>query len=85
MILSYLLSVKDNIEFNILYFSGRSLTRLNENALLRLGVVHPEHRQEILRKISKQRLKSNIVLLKDMKDMERRQQQNEEEQFVTNN
>ena len=49
--------------------------RLNENSLLRLGVVHPEHRQEILRKITQQRLKTNIVLLKDMN----RRQQNEEQ------
>ena len=64
----------------LLYFFvfiiGRSLTRLSENSLLRLGVVHPEHRQEILRKISKLRLRSNILLLRDME----RRQQNEEQQ-----
>ena len=55
---------------------GRSLTRLGENSLLRLGVVHPEHRQEILRKISKLRLKTSFLLLRDME----RRQQNEEQQ-----
>jgi hypothetical protein len=57
--------------------TGRSLTRLSENSLLRLGVVHPEHRQEILRKISKLRLRSNILLLRDME----RRQQNDEQQI----
>merc|ERR1712173_231942 len=32
--------------------TGRSLVRLNENSLLRLGIVHPEHRQVILKQIS---------------------------------
>ena len=49
--------------------------RLSENSLLRIGVVHPEHRQEILRKISQQRIKSNMLLLRDM---ERRQQTEEQ-------
>lgn len=56
--------------------TGRSLMRLSENSLLRIGVVHPEHRQEILRKISQQRIKSNMLLLRDME----RRQQNEEQQ-----
>ena len=64
-------------EFKIVpLFSGRSLMRLSENSLLRIGVVHPEHRQEILRKISQQRIKSNMLLLRDME----RRQQNEEQQ-----
>ena len=50
---------------NIL-ISGRSLVRLGENSLLRLGVVHPEHRQAILRAVAKLRLRSNIVLLRDI-------------------
>ena len=45
---------------------GRSLVRLNENSLLRLEIVIPEHRQAILREISKLRLRTNILLLKDM-------------------
>ena len=52
--------------------------RLSENSLLRIGVVHPEHRQEILRKISQQRIKSNMLLLRDME----RRQQNEEQQSM---
>jgi hypothetical protein len=46
------------------------LVRLTENSLLRLEIVNPEHRQAILREISKLRLRTNILLLKDM---ERRQ------------
>ena len=40
--------------------------RLTENSLLRLEIVIPEHRQAILREISKLRLRTNILLLKDM-------------------
>ena len=57
--------------FFLFHPSGRSLIRLSENSLLRLGVVHPEHRQAIWREISKLRLRTNILLLKDL---ERRQQ-----------
>jgi len=46
--------------------TGRSLVRLNENSLLRLEIIIPEHRQAILREISKLRLRTNILLLKDM-------------------
>ena len=49
--------------------------RLSENSLLRLGIVHPEHRQAIWREISKLRLRTNILLLKDL---EREKQQPEE-------
>lgn len=45
--------------------TGRSLVRLTDNSLLRLEIVIPEHRQAILREISKLRLRSNILLLKD--------------------
>ena len=41
-------------------FAGRSLVRLNENSLLRLGIVHPQHRQEILLNINKLRVKSVV-------------------------
>jgi len=40
--------------------TGRSLVRLNENSLLRLGIVHPQHRQEILLNINKLRVKSVV-------------------------
>ena len=65
--------------------TGRSLTRLSEISLLRLGVVYPEHRQEILRKISKLRLRSNIILLKDMeKRQQNEEQQQQQQQFAGN-
>ena len=67
---------KNPTNFVNIFFTGRSLMRLSENSLLRIGVVHPEHRQEILRKISQQRIKSNMLLLRDM---ERRQQTEEQE------
>ena len=50
----------------LLFFSGRSLVRLTDNSLLRLEIVITEHRQAILREISKLRLRSNILLLKDI-------------------
>ena len=46
--------------------TGRSLVRLTDNSLLRLEIVISEHRQAILREISKLRLRSNILLLKDI-------------------
>lgn len=54
--------------------TGRSLVRLNENSLLRLEIVIPEHRQAILREISKLRLRTNILLLKDMENKYHQQQ-----------
>jgi len=48
------------------FFPGRSLVRLNENSLLRLGIVHPDHRQSILRAVAKLRLRYNIVALRDI-------------------
>ena len=57
--------------------AGRSLIRLSENSLLRLGIVHPEHRQAIWREIAKLRLRTNILLLRDL---ERRQQLESQEQ-----
>ena len=50
----------------LIFFSGRSLVRLTDNSLLRLEIVITEHRQAILREISKLRLRSNILLLKDI-------------------
>ena len=46
--------------------TGRSLVRLTDNSLLRLEIVNSQHRQAILREISKLRLRSNILLLKDI-------------------
>lgn len=45
--------------------TGRSLVRLTDNSLLRLEIVIPEHRQAILREISKLRLRSSILFLRD--------------------
>jgi len=39
--------------------------RMNENSLMRLGIVHPEHRQYIWREIAKLRLRSSILYLRD--------------------
>jgi hypothetical protein len=63
------------LAYRLLLFSGRSLIRLSETSLLRLGIVHPEHRQAIWREIAKLRLKTNILLLRDL---ERRQQQQQQ-------
>ena len=60
-----LIVCKHSINF-IGFFSGRSLVRLTDNSLLRLEIVITEHRQAILREISKLRLRSNILLLKDI-------------------
>jgi len=45
--------------------TGRCLVRMNENSLMRLGIVHPEHRQYIWREIAKLRLRSSILYLRD--------------------
>lgn len=49
--------------------TGRALIRMNENTLLRLGIVNTEHREAIWREIMKQRLKTNIM---EIRDLERR-------------
>lgn len=55
--------------------TGCSLVRLSENSLLRLGIVHPEHRQAIWREIAKLRLRTNIVFLRDLERRSLQQQQ----------
>merc|ERR1719333_669215 len=45
--------------------TGRCLVRMNENSLMRLGIIHPEHRQFIWREIAKLRLRSSIPYLRD--------------------
>jgi hypothetical protein len=55
---------------------------LNENSLLRLGIVHPEHRQAIWREIAKLRLRTNILMLTDLErrgDAVQQQQQQQEQ------
>lgn len=58
--------------------TGRCLVRLSENSLMRLGIVHPEHRQFIWREIAKLRLRSSILYLRDQ---ERRLASNVTPQF----
>jgi len=45
--------------------TGRCLVRMNENSLMRLGIIHPEHRQFIWREIAKLRLRTSILYLRD--------------------
>lgn len=46
--------------------TGRSLIRINEFALERMGIENAEHRDQIARIILKLRLKSDIIELKDL-------------------
>uniref|UniRef100_A0A1B6MMI4 SAM domain-containing protein n=1 Tax=Graphocephala atropunctata TaxID=36148 RepID=A0A1B6MMI4_9HEMI len=46
--------------------TGRSLIRLNETTLFRLGIHNADHRQEIWREIIKLRLKTAILEIKDL-------------------
>ena len=66
-------------------FIGRSLVRLNENSLLRIGIAHPEHRQDILREIAKLRLRTNIIQLRDLDRRQLVQQQQQEQEQQKNN
>jgi len=45
--------------------TGRCLVRMTENSLMRLGIIHPDHRQFIWREIAKLRLRSSILYLRD--------------------
>uniref|UniRef100_A0A0A9Z9B1 Protein aveugle n=1 Tax=Lygus hesperus TaxID=30085 RepID=A0A0A9Z9B1_LYGHE len=46
--------------------TGRTLLRITEGTLLRLGICNMEHRQEVWREITKLRLKSDIVEIRDL-------------------
>jgi hypothetical protein len=46
--------------------TGRALLRLTDDSLERLGVLDDDHRNAILREILKQRLKTNIMEIKDL-------------------
>ena len=46
--------------------TGRALIRINENALLRIGIENSTHRQEIWREIMKLRLKTDIMEIRDL-------------------
>ncbi|GLG94499.1 Protein aveugle [Gryllus bimaculatus] len=53
--------------------TGRTLLRINESTLMRLGIDVPQHRQVIWRQILKLRLKMDIV---EIRDLERRNNMN---------
>nr|CAG4641388.1 EOG090X0LJK [Eulimnadia texana] len=59
--------------YNDLFFQhavcGKTLVRMNDLSLQRMGISNPQHREEIWRQITKLRLKTDIL---EMKDMERR-------------
>lgn len=46
--------------------TGRSLLRLNDNSLLRLGIIDTAHREAIWREILKLRLKTDIMEIHDL-------------------
>ncbi|CAM1331504.1 SAMD12 (predicted) [Pycnogonum litorale] len=46
--------------------TGRSLMRMNEATLEKIGITNPEHREEICREILKLKLKSDILEMKDL-------------------
>lgn len=46
--------------------TGRSLIRMNENTLERMGILDPSHRDDLYRAILKLKLKSDILELKDL-------------------
>uniref|UniRef100_R4G818 Putative sarm protein with sterile alpha and armadillo motifs n=2 Tax=Rhodnius TaxID=13248 RepID=R4G818_RHOPR len=50
--------------------TGRTLVRVNEGTLLRIGVDNPDHRQEFWREITKLRLKSDILEIRDLERKE---------------
>nr|CAH7761553.1 unnamed protein product [Callosobruchus chinensis] len=46
--------------------TGRTLLRINDNSLLRLGITNDVHREAIWRQILKLRLKTDIMEIRDM-------------------
>lgn len=46
--------------------TGRALIRINDNSLLRLGIVDAVHREAIWRQILKLRLKTDIIEIRDL-------------------
>lgn len=46
--------------------TGRTLIRINDNSLLRLGISDMKHREAIWRQILKLRLKTDIMEIKDL-------------------
>lgn len=49
--------------------TGRSLIRLNDESLKRMGIDNAGHRDEICRLILKLKLKSDIIEIKDLENM----------------
>jgi hypothetical protein len=49
--------------------TGRSMVRLNDESLLKMGIKDARHRDDLLRTILKLKLKSDIL---DLKDLERK-------------
>lgn len=55
------------VEFFIQHdITGRSLLRINDNSLLRLGITNDVHREAIWRQILKLRLKTDIMEIRDL-------------------
>lgn len=46
--------------------TGRTLIRINDNSLLRLGITDVAHREAIWREILKLRLKTDIIEIRDL-------------------
>lgn len=46
--------------------TGRALIRINDNSLLRLGIIDVVHREAIWRQILKLRLKTDIMEIRDL-------------------
>ncbi|CAG9811625.1 unnamed protein product [Chironomus riparius] len=49
--------------------TGRSLLRLNDNSLKRMGLTNDVDREAILKEILKQRLKTDIMEIRDLEHM----------------
>lgn len=49
--------------------TGRPLLRLNDDSLTRIGITDPRHREVIFKEILKQRLKTDIMEIKDLENM----------------
>ncbi|EAT34009.1 AAEL013728-PA [Aedes aegypti] len=49
--------------------TGRALLRITDNSLYRMGIDDEKHREDILREIIKQRLKTDIMEIRDMELM----------------
>ncbi|KAH7644828.1 sterile alpha motif domain-containing protein aveugle [Dermatophagoides farinae] len=64
--------------------TGRSLIRIQEDTLKRMGVENPVHRDEMARIILKLKLKSDMIEIKDLERKMHHQQQSQEHGSSTN-